>query len=95
MESKRPHSLNRVLSIGCFILGFIFAAPAVWLCVRGEIPPIPLDDTTAVLIEGTRIYDLPVGRWAYPVIVTGLFLTAAALCFAGWRALRVKKSELT
>lgn len=41
MESKRPHSLNRVLSVGCFVLASIFAAPAVWLCVRGEIPPHP------------------------------------------------------
>ena len=79
-------NLNRLLSLFCFLLGIAFATPAVWLCLRGEIPAIPIQDDTVVMpVELIRIYDLPVGRWAYPVTLAGLFAVAVLLFFAGWR----------
>jgi len=85
--------LNRALSIFCFVLGSAFAAPAVWLCFRGNLPAIPIGDTTFVPIEGVSINGFPVGRWAFPGIVAGLFVTAVVLYFAGWRAGRRRTQE--
>src|SRR5678815_1117602 len=86
-------NLNRILSTICFLLGSAFAAPAVWLCIRGNLPAIPIGDTVFVPIEGVSIDGVPVGRWAFPAIVAGIFVTAIVLYFAGWRAGRRRKHE--
>jgi hypothetical protein len=83
---------NRLLSLFCFLLGIAFVTTGAWLCLRGEIPAIPIqDDTIVIPIDGISIGDVPVGRWAYPVVVTGFFGVAALLFIVGWCAGRRKR----
>jgi len=94
MENSKPNRpLNQMMRVFCFVLGSIFAAPAIWLCLRGRLPDIPIDGATFVPIDGIAINGVPVGRWAFYLIVTGLFITAIILWFAGWRVGRVRTHE--
>ena len=78
------------MAILCFCLGSAFAIPAVWLCVRGSLPAIPIGDTVFIPIDGVSLNGVPVGKWAFGSTVGGLFLTAFALYFTGWRAAKPK-----
>jgi hypothetical protein len=94
-EKKTANPLNRFLSVLCFFLGTALAVPAFWLCIRGSLPPIPIDDTAFIPIDGISINGVPVGKWAFGSTVTGLFVTALALFFAGWQATRARGTSKT
>jgi hypothetical protein len=91
-KGQTANSRYRFVAILCFCLGSAFAIPAVWLCVRGSLPPIPIGNSDTVLlpIESVTINGVPVGKWAFGSTVGGLFVTAFALYFAGWRAAKPK-----
>src|SRR5438477_12380101 len=94
VENSKPEKwLNRMMGGCCFILGGIFAAPAIWLCIRGGFPDVPIDGATFIPIDGISVNGIPVGKWFFPLIVAGLGLIATVLWFAGWRVGRVRKTE--
>ena len=86
MDNQIPKAVvDRVVAASCFIGGVVFTSLGIWLCILWDFPAIKTGDSSYIMFGGMSINGVDVPGWAFYFIPAGLFVTAIALWFIGWR----------